>query len=75
MDLGPVDVRVADGVLFVYNMAVVLSGAYIASYYEISERLGLLAIAVVIALFWTVYFRYSIRPRLVEELPGDAETS
>lgn len=53
-----------DGLLFLYNFAVVLSGGYLLLFLDVSDRWAMVAIAFVLALVWTSYFRYGMIPRL-----------
>ncbi|MFC4988001.1 hypothetical protein [Saliphagus infecundisoli] len=65
----------SDGVMLMYNVAVLLSAGYMTVQFGIEDRVVLLGIAVVFGLFWTVYFRIAVLPRLLEnaDLPADEE--
>ncbi|MEY7851740.1 hypothetical protein AB7C87_21355 [Natrarchaeobius sp. A-rgal3] len=56
----------ADLVVLFYNYAVILSAGYAVIQLNVDDRLLLLGVGLVLALFWTGYFRFSIRPRLVQ---------
>lgn len=53
-----------DGIILIYNFAVVLSGAYAAIYFGIQEQGVMFGTAFVIAIVWTVYFRYGMLHRI-----------
>lgn len=65
----------SDGIVLMYNVAVLLSAGYMTVQFGIDDRMVLLGIAVVFGLFWTVYFRIAVLPRLLEhaDLPVDEE--
>ena len=60
------EIDMDDVTILVYNYAIVLTAAYTPVLYGVDDRLALLGIGFLFALFWTGYFRYRIRPRLVE---------
>ena len=56
--------RKVDLAVFVYNFAVVVSGVFLAAQFDSVGQLLLLGPALAVAVFWTVYFRYSMLSRL-----------
>lgn len=56
-----------DVTVFIYNYAIVLTAAYTTVIYGVQDRFALLGVGFLFALFWTGYFRYSMRPRLVRD--------
>ncbi len=46
--------------MLLYHYGIVLSGAYVVWFYGIEDRTRLLTITFVLAVVWTVYFRYQI---------------
>lgn len=63
-------------VLFIYNFAVVVSGMWVGSTYNIQQGVMLFGIAGVLGLLWTVYFEFSLIPRLetiIEQEEPDVE--
>lgn len=64
-----------DGIMLMYNVAVLLSAGYMTAQLGIEDRWLLLGLAVVFGVFWTVYFRISVLPRLLEEAGLPAEES
>lgn len=63
----------SDGVILVYNVAVLLSAGYMTVQLDIRNRWALLGLALVFGIFWTVYFRISVLPRLLEEADVSTE--
>lgn len=55
-----------DGALLVYNYAVILSGGAIVLSLNVQNRAGLLAIGLLIAVFWTGYFKFG----MIQRIPG-----
>ncbi len=55
-----------DLVVLFYNYAVILSAGYTVIQLDVDDRVPLLGVGLVLALFWTGYFRFSIRPRVVQ---------
>lgn len=53
-----------DGWMFLYHYGIVLSGAYVVWFYGIEDRTLVLALAFVLAVVWTVYFRFRMAPTL-----------
>lgn len=68
MDTGATDVA-----LFVYNVAVVLSGAWLANWGSLEVTPVLIGGVAAAALVWTVYFRVSMGPRLAQLESEDGE--
>jgi hypothetical protein len=60
------EIGMEDLAILVYNYAVVLSAAYIPVLSGVDDRFVLLGGGFVLALFWTGYFQYRIRPQLIE---------
>lgn len=60
------EIGMEDVVILVYNYAVVLTAAYIPLLSGIDDRFVLLGSGFLLALFWTGYFRYRIRPQLLD---------
>lgn len=60
-----------DGIVLIYNFAAVLSGAYANAFLPIDERAALFGTAFLLAILWTVYFRYGMIPRLAERIDTD----
>lgn len=58
--------RVRDGIVLIYNYAVVLSGWVLVTRFGISDQNALLGFSVVIALGWTLYFRFGMESRLAD---------
>lgn len=56
-----------DGVILFYNYAAVLSGGYVAMTLDVQNRWELLALTFVLAVGWTVYFRFGMVPRLSDD--------
>jgi hypothetical protein len=52
-----------DGAIFMYNVGAVLSGAYLVSNFDIDESGAILAATVLLAVFWTLYFRFAMLRR------------
>ncbi len=53
-----------DGWMLLYHYGIVLSGAYVVWFYDIEDRTMILAITLVLAVIWTVYFRFRMAPTL-----------
>ena len=53
-----------DAVVLFYNYAVVLSGGWLVVQFGIESKLILLGLAAVVAVVWTVYFRFGMVSRL-----------
>jgi hypothetical protein len=52
-----------DGIVFVYNVGAGLSGAYLVSNFEVAGNGPILAVTVLLAAFWTLYFRLAMLRR------------
>lgn len=50
--------------LFVYHFAVVVSGMWVSSTYNVGQGWVLFVIAGALGLLWTVYYEFSMAPRL-----------
>ncbi|RQH02648.1 hypothetical protein [Natrarchaeobius oligotrophus] len=50
----------ANVAVLLYNYGVVLSAAYITMAYGIDDRMTILVLGFVFAVFWTVYFQFSM---------------
>ena len=50
--------------VFVYHAAVVLSGGWILDNFDLRGTTALYAVALVLGLIWTLYFRFSFVGRL-----------
>ena len=55
-----------DGWTFLYHYGIVLSGAYVVWFYGIEDRTRILWITLVLAIVWSVYFRFRMAPRFAE---------
>lgn len=56
--------RKADLAVLVYNLAVIVSGVFVTTRLASPDRWLLFGLVFVLAVFWTVYFRYSMFSRL-----------
>jgi hypothetical protein len=66
----------SDGIVLLYNYAVVLSGGWVAMRLGIQDNVQLLTFALLLVVGWTVYFRIGMAPRLSRLADGeDAEES
>lgn len=70
----------SDGIVLIYNYAVVLSGGWMVSQLDLaSGLLGLegkwllLVLAIPLAIGWTVYFRFGMASRLLERMAHERE--
>ena len=61
------DVEASDGALLIYNYAVVLSGGAIVTSLNVSSQTGLLVVGLAVSVFWTVYFKIGMLPRIQPE--------
>lgn len=50
----------SDGWMLLYHYGIVLSGAYVVWFYGIEDRTRMLTITFVLAVGWTLYFRYQV---------------
>ncbi|MCU4743852.1 hypothetical protein OB955_16640 [Halobacteria archaeon AArc-m2/3/4] len=64
------ELSMTDVTVYIYNVAVVLTGGFLIMEAGIEDRAVLIGLAAVLGLFWTVYFRYSMAPKLAS-LAGD----
>ena len=68
-----------DGMMLLYNFAVVLSGGYAVLTFGIPDRVTLFAFALVFSIFWTVYFKFAMFRRFTDHPRftgnGDADAS
>lgn len=58
------NVQRTDVAMYVYNVAAVMSGGYLAMTLEIDDPLVMGGLAVGAGLLWSVYYRFSMAPRL-----------
>lgn len=56
-------VEKTDIAVFVYNVGVLVSGAFVAAQFETVDRWLLFVGLFTLALFWTAYFRFSMLSR------------
>lgn len=64
---------VSDGIVLVYNYAVVLSGWVLVTQVGIQDRLTLLVVSAAIAVGWTIYFRVGMTPKLAARIGDGSE--
>lgn len=55
-----------DGIVLIYNYAVVLSGWVLVTRFGVTDRGDLLVLSAVIAIVWTIYFRFGMTSRLAD---------
>lgn len=55
-----------EGMVFLYNLGVILSGIYVASQINVENRPLLFGVGIALALGWTIYFRYAMYSRIAE---------
>lgn len=55
-----------DGMTLVYNLAVVLTGGWAAARLDLTAPSELLGTAVVLAVAWTIYFKFAMIGRLAD---------
>lgn len=67
------ELSMTDVTVYVYNVAVLITGGFLVMELEITDRAVLIGLAFVLALFWTAYFRYSMAPKLAEMTAEDDE--
>lgn len=58
------ELSMTDVTVYVYNVAVVITGGFLVMELQITDRAVLIGLAFVLGLFWTAYFRYSMAPKL-----------
>lgn len=63
-----------DWIIFLYNVAVVITGVQAVLILQFEDRFSMMLLAIVFALFWTIYFRWGMigrfadHPKLVEKV-------
>ena len=67
------DVTITDFSVLLYNFAVVLSGGFAVMQIGVDDRAFLLVLAFVFAVFWSIYFRLRMMPRLVPDESDDED--
>lgn len=65
--------RMVDVTVLLYTYAVVLTAGYATMQLGIDDRTSLFVIGLVITLFWSGYFRYSIEKRVLEQSTKGSE--
>lgn len=55
-----------DGIMLLYNSAVVLSGGYAIQTMDIGDRWALFALSFFFGIVWTVYFKYGMLHRFTD---------
>lgn len=63
----------SDTMVFVYTLGTVITGWILATRVEIRSNVLLLMISSAAALAWTIYFRYTLLPRLETELTEEGD--
>ncbi|MCO8267323.1 MULTISPECIES: hypothetical protein [unclassified Haloferax] len=58
------NLRAADLTVFVFVLGVMLSGMWLAQQFGMEWSPTLFAIVAVVAAVWTVYYRFSVEPRI-----------
>ncbi|WP_207591822.1 hypothetical protein [Halomontanus rarus] len=58
------ELSMSDVTVYVYNVAVLITGGFLVMELQITDRAVLIGLAFVLGLFWTAYFRYSMAPKL-----------
>lgn len=58
------ELSLTDLTVYVYNVAVALTMGFLVMEVGIEDRAVLVGVALVLGLFWTGYFRYSMLPKL-----------
>lgn len=64
---------VSDGIMLLYNYAVLLSGWVLVTHLGVRDRPTLLGLSAVIAVGWTVYFRFGMQPRLADRIRDETD--
>lgn len=67
------DVTIKDFSVLLYNFAVVLSGGFAVMQIGIDDRAFLLVLSFIFAVFWSVYFRLRMMPRLTADESEDED--
>ena len=62
-----------DVVIFAYTVGVVVTGIFIERTFGGSDEFVVLGIGALVALVWTVYYRYAVGPRLEKLRKTDVE--
>lgn len=62
--MDPMDITRFDIALYLFAYGMVISGAYIVDFYNLSDRIVIMAVSAVAALVWMVYLRWWVRSRL-----------
>ncbi|MFC7230677.1 hypothetical protein ACFQMM_03395 [Saliphagus sp. GCM10025308] len=57
------NLTIADGAMFMYNLGVLISGGFVVMTYDV-EGPPFFGIMFVFALIWTIYFRFYVQHRL-----------
>ncbi|WP_181686355.1 hypothetical protein [Halorhabdus salina] len=58
------DIDRSELAIYVYNVALVMSGAFLVVELGIEDPLAMGGMAVVVGLVWSVYYHFSMMPRL-----------
>mgnify|MGYP000498303747 CR=1 FL=1 len=62
-----------DGIIFVYTLGVLFSGAYLAAPGSFRERPTLIALLTVTAALWTAYYRWAVATRIRQDEEDDVD--
>ena len=60
------DITKHDGIMLLYNFAVVVTGGYAVLTMDIGDRWTMFAFAFVFAIIWTIYFKFAMLRRLAD---------
>lgn len=63
-----------DGAMFVYTLAAIFTGIVAMDRIGVEGKVPTLAAAVVLAVLWTVYFKYSMKKRFIDDEGGDDDS-
>ena len=55
-----------DGIMLMYNYAVVLTGGFAVLELGVNTREALFIITLIFSIVWTVYFRFGMIPKFVD---------
>ncbi|AEH38997.1 hypothetical protein [Halopiger xanaduensis] len=55
-----------DGILLVYNLGVTITTGYVVQQLDVTSRAELVLSAFVIALVWTIYFKFAMVERIAD---------
>ncbi|MFB6200625.1 MAG: hypothetical protein ABEI98_01295 [Halorhabdus sp.] len=69
-----IDFDATDLAMFVYNVAVVMTGGYVAIRFDIDDLIVMAGFAVAAGFVWTVYYHFSMVDRLQGIRSGDIYT-